>query len=73
MGQDMLLVFDNAMAYNPAEHHLHQLARIMRTELESDLKNMDEKITRETERKHNHGSSCKLCQGGSVIFAGKSV
>ena len=62
-GDDMLMVFDNAMTYNAPEHHLHQLARIMRTELEGDLRNLDEKMIRETERKHNHGSSCKLCQG----------
>ena len=64
-GDDMLMVFDNAMTYNAPEHHLHQLARIMRTELEGDLRNLDEKMIRETERKHNHGSSCKLCAARS--------
>ena len=73
ISQDMLRVFDNAMAYNPEEYHLHQLARIMRTELENELKIMDEKLTRETRRKHNHGSTCKLCQGEVCNFAGKNV
>ena len=61
------------MAYNPAEHHLHQLAKIMKNEVEGDVKNLEDKLVRETERKHAHGSTCKMCAGEVCNLCGEEV
>ena len=68
---DMILVFNNAMLYNPPSHHVHQLAKALLDELMAELKSVDEKIVKETERKGSHSSSCKLCSGEACSLCGE--
>ena len=68
---DISQVFKNAMSYNPQAHHVHQAAKIMKTEFEADVAQLEEKFHKDIDRKASHSSSCKLCLGEMCVLCGE--
>jgi len=64
---DIVQVFQNAMTYNQPNHNVHQVAKVLRTDFEADLRSLEEKVNRDVDRKAAHactsccGNTCHLC------------
>ena len=68
---EIRLVFQNAMAFNPPGHTIHILAKGLATELETDIALLEENCVKDTERKISHPTSCKLCGGEQCNICGE--
>lgn len=68
---DISLIFKNAMTYNPATHHVHQLAKAIKADFDQDVVQLDERFQKDVDRKAHHSSSCKLCQGEMCNLCGE--
>lgn len=67
--KDILLVFDNATSYNAPSHFVHQRAVDVKKEFESEMKQLEEKLVKDAERKKLH--NCSLCSGFSCELCGE--
>ena len=68
---DIALVFKNAMTYNPASHHVHIAAKVLKQEFDADVAALEEKFHKDLDRKAAHSSSCKLCLGEMCVLCGE--
>lgn len=67
--EDIFLVFKNALSYNPESHYIYQIAKQMKNDLESEILLLDEKCSKEEEKKASH--CCALCQGATCPLCGE--
>lgn len=63
---DISLVFQNAILYNPPNHIVNDCARILLHEFNEDISQLNEKLAKEEEKKLAH--SCQLCSGSSCAL-----
>lgn len=66
---DLLLVFENAISYNPCDTLVHQNAKFMLDELNEDISSFKEKLEKEEDKKALH--SCSLCLGAVCALCGE--
>ena len=66
---DVTLVFSNAIAFNPVQNIVHQMAILLNNVFLEDMKAVQEKISKEEERRNSH--HCERCQGSSCDFCGE--
>jgi hypothetical protein len=67
--RDVRLTFQNALRYNPAEHYVHQAAKQLLGEFESDFDKMQQRKEQRVVQEENH--SCSLCQGHTCHLCGE--
>jgi Histone acetylation protein/Bromodomain/Zinc finger, ZZ type len=58
---DVVLVFDNALTYNPSLNPIHSAATKLKEEFISDLLRLNSKIDGDGKKREEH--SCQFCQG----------
>jgi hypothetical protein len=63
------LVMKNAMSYNPKGHPVYTQAADLMNDFKPELRNVYERLVKETERKAAH--SCNLCNGLSCSLCGE--
>jgi hypothetical protein len=66
---DVNLVFNNAITYNPSSHLIHQNALLLREEFQGDLQILQDKLAKEEEKKSQH--SCEVCHGSLCLVCGE--
>ncbi|CAM9233171.1 unnamed protein product, partial [Phaeothamnion confervicola] len=65
---DVRLTFANAVRFNPATHSVHQAAKMLLTEFESEYGKLTARLERDSQRRSEH--DCSLCQGQTCMLCG---
>jgi len=68
-GEDVRLVFLNAMRYNPPKNHVHQSAKLLLAEFDGEFRKLILKVGREMARREGH--ECPHCQGQTCELCGE--
>ena len=68
-GDDVRLVFRNAMRYNPPKNHVHQSAKAMLADFDAEFRKVIAKVDREAARREGH--ECPHCQGQTCELCGE--
>ena len=72
LSNDIKLVYQNAMIFNPIGHTIHTLAKQILNEVEIEIININEKIIKDNEKKFLHSySNCIQCNGESCNLCGE--
>eukprot|EP01031_Cornospumella_fuschlensis_P031386 gene31386-37937_t len=66
---DIRLVFNNAITFNGPSHYVAMVAQELLAEFEEDVKNLEEKASKECDRKSQH--KCTLCSGSLCQLCGE--
>lgn len=66
--EHVLLVFDNAMLYNPEGSVVYNMAKEMRDKFQRDYKKLMEQLNVEEDIKRRNGEACLLCGCEKLLF-----